>query len=102
MDRPAKAGTPKFDHITMFSDEEILEINKELGVVEHERLGWRPSAGFWAILFFIRKCNYKSLTLIGFDFFSKSLPFKTGDPEFPPVISLLVKKLTGMCPSLSE
>ena len=27
MDRPAKAGTPKFDHITMFSDEEILKIN---------------------------------------------------------------------------
>ena len=49
MDRPAKAGTPKFDHITMFSDEEILKINKELGVVEHEHLGWRPSAGFWAI-----------------------------------------------------
>ena len=79
MDRPAKAGDPEFEHITMFSDKEILEINKELGVVEHEALGWRPSAGFWAILFFIRKCNYKSLTLIGFDFFSKSLPFKTGE-----------------------
>tara|TARA_R100000697_G_scaffold94940_1_gene106852 strand:- start:163 stop:555 length:393 start_codon:yes stop_codon:yes gene_type:complete len=79
MGRKAKAGEPKFDHITMFSDKEILEINKELGVVENEALGWRPSAGFWAILFFIRKCKYKSLTLIGFDFFSKSLPFKTGE-----------------------
>ena len=33
---------------------------------------------FLAILFFLRKCNCKSITLIGFDFFSKKLPFKTG------------------------
>ena len=79
MDKKAKAGEPEYEHTVMFSDEEILEINKNLGVVEGTPLGWRPSAGFWAILFFIRKCKYKSLTLIGFDFFHKSLPFKTGE-----------------------
>ena len=82
LDLPANSGDPTFDYVEMFSDEEIRNINKELGVVEKEPLGWRPSAGFWAILFFIRKCNYKSLTLIGFDFFSKSLPFKTGE-DYP-------------------
>lgn len=79
LNRPPKAGNPTFPHITMFTEDEIKDINKNLGVVENEPLGWRPSAGFWAILFFVRKCNYKSLTLIGFDFFSKSLPFKTGE-----------------------
>ena len=77
-----KIEKPKFEHIDMFSDEEIKSINKELGVIEKTPLGWRPSAGFWTILFFIRKCNYKSLTLIGFDFFAKSLPFKTGE-DYP-------------------
>ena len=48
MDKKAKAGEPEYEHTVMFSDEEILEINKNLGVVEGTPLGWRPSAGFWA------------------------------------------------------
>ena len=79
MSKPPRTKEPEFEHVSMFSDKEIIEINKELGVIEGEPLGWRPSAGFWAILYFLRKCEYKSLTLIGFDFFSKSLPFKTGE-----------------------
>ena len=65
MDKPAKAGDiQNLNILTMFSDEEILEINKELGVVENEPLGWRPSAMvFGQLLFFIRKCNYGKVLL---------------------------------------
>lgn len=65
----------------MFSDKEIIEINKILGTVDGVPCGDRPSAGLIAILFFLRKCNYKSLTLIGFDFFQKTLPFMTGEDK---------------------
>ena len=80
MDKEPKAGEPEYEHTVMFSDKEILEINKNLGVVEGTPLGWRPSAGFSAILFFIRKCNYKSLTLIGFDFFTSLYLLKQEKP----------------------
>ena len=32
---------------------------------------------------------------------SSPFPFNTGEPEFPPVMSLLVKKFTGIYPSSS-
>lgn len=79
MNKPPKEKIPEdFEYIDMFSDEEIIDIHKTLGVIPNEPVGWRPSQGFVAILFFLRKCNCKSITLIGFDFFSKKLPFKTG------------------------
>jgi len=67
-----------FEYIDMFSDEEIIDIHKKMGVIPNNPVGWRPSQGFMAILFFLLKCECKSITLIGFDFFSKKLPFKTG------------------------
>ena len=80
MDKPSTTTLPDdFKYIDMFSDEEIIDIHKNLGVIPNNPVGWRPSQGFIAILFFLRKCKCESITLIGFDFFSKSLPFKTGE-----------------------
>ena len=79
MDKPSTTTLPDdFKYIDMFSDEEIIDIHKNLGVIPNNPVGWRPSQGFIAILFFLRKCKCESITLIGFDFFSKKLPFKTG------------------------
>ena len=79
MNVPPSTKLPKdFEHIDMFSDEEIIDIHKKMGVIPNNPVGWRPSQGFMAILFFLLKCECKSITLIGFDFFSKKLPFKTG------------------------
>ena len=62
--------------LTMFSDEELFEIYDEFGYVNNETLG-RPSNGFIVLLWLIKKAwVWKSLTLIGFDFFAKSAPFK--------------------------
>ena len=79
MNKPPSSILPNdFEYIDMFSDEEIIEIHKTMGVIPNKPVGYRPSQGFLAILFFLRKCNCKSITLIGFDFFSKKLPFRTG------------------------
>jgi len=77
---PHHRGEPPFGHkYDMFSDEELYEIFKSVGAKNNTpKEGKRPSAGFLGILFFIQKCKYKSLTIIGFDFFSKTLPVKTG------------------------
>ena len=40
--------------------------------------GQFPYARFLGILFFLQKCKCQSVTLIGFDFFAKKLPVKTG------------------------
>ena len=80
MNKPSTTILPEdFKYTDMFSDEEIIDIQDKLGVVPNKPVGWRPSQGFMAILFFLLKCECKSITLIGFDFFSKKLPFKTGE-----------------------
>ena len=69
----------KGNWLTMFSDEELFEIYDEFGYVNNETLG-RPSNGFIVLLWLIKKAwVWKSLTLIGFDFFAKSAPFKVGE-----------------------
>ena len=69
----------EFDFHTMFSDDEIHEIYKEFGYQNNTELG-RPSNGFIVLLWLIKKAwVWKSLTLIGFDFFAKSAPFKIGE-----------------------
>ena len=61
---------PPFLYTDMFSIEELVDIFDEFGFGDDKK---RPSVGFLTILFFIRKVkSYKSLNLIGFDFFSKS------------------------------
>ena len=76
MNKPSTTILPKdFKYMDMFSDEEIIDIHNKLGVVPNKPVGWRPSQGFMAILFFLLKCECKSITLIG----SKKLPFKTGE-----------------------
>lgn len=65
--------------VTMFSDEELFEIYDEFGYENNATLG-RPSNGFIVLLWLIKKAwVWKSLTLIGFDFFAKSAPFKVGE-----------------------
>jgi hypothetical protein len=66
---------PSFPYTMMFSDEELVDIFDEFGFGgDSDDISIkRPSAGFLTILFFIREVkSYKSLNLIGFDFFSKS------------------------------
>ena len=63
---------------TMFTDDELLDLYKEFGYVNNAVLG-RPSNGFIVLLWLIKKAwVWKSLTLVGFDFFAKKGPFKVG------------------------
>ena len=67
-----------FDFHTMFSDEELLALYEEFGYEDNAVLG-RPSNGFITLLWLIKKAwVWKSLTLIGFDFFAKKAPMKVG------------------------
>ena len=65
-----------------WSDEELKEVFSYVGAENNKTNGSRPSAGFLGILFFLKKCNCQSITLIGFDFFSKRLPIQTGE-DYP-------------------
>lgn len=63
---------------TMFTDAELLELYDEFGYENNALLG-RPSNGFITLLWLIKKAwVWKSLTLVGFDFFAKSAPFRVG------------------------
>lgn len=67
------------EHDVMFSDKELIAISKEFGFEINAHIG-RPSNGFLTILYFLRKqTDWKSFTIIGFDFFSKQLSFKVGE-----------------------
>lgn len=69
---------PKYEVIEMFSDKELFEIFDLVGAKNGQPDGQRPSAGFVAIQYFLQKVKYSSLTLVGFDFFSKSLSITAG------------------------
>jgi len=70
---------PFDNHTIMFNDKELLKIFEQIGATnDNAREGARPSAGFVAILYFLKKLKCKNITLIGFDFFSKKLPIKSG------------------------
>jgi len=69
------------EHTVMFTDEEILEIYKEFGYKDDSKEG-RPSNGFITLLWLIKKAwVWKSLTLIGFDFFAKYYPINVGEAK---------------------
>ena len=69
------------DHTEMFSDKEILEIYEEFGYKDDSKEG-RPSNGFITLLWLIKKAwVWKSLTLIGFDFFAKYYPIDVGSSK---------------------
>tara|TARA_B100002019_G_scaffold25671_1_gene19464 strand:- start:215 stop:868 length:654 start_codon:yes stop_codon:yes gene_type:complete len=69
---------PDFEVIEMFSDKEMLNIFDLVGAKNGETDGQRPSAGFVTIQYFLQKIKFSSLTLIGFDFFSKALSITAG------------------------
>ena len=62
----------KMPYTQMYTDEEIFYIMKTFGKdIKKKQL--RPSAGFLTILWFVNRiATYKSLDIIGFDFFTKS------------------------------
>lgn len=63
---------------TMFTDAELLELYEEFGYENNALLG-RPSNGFITLLWLIKKAwVWKSLTIVGFDFFAKAAPFRVG------------------------
>ena len=69
-------------HTQMFSDQEITDIMKSFDkdILNPDHL--RPSAGFLTILWFVNKVKtYKSLDLIGFDFFAKSVAHRAQDKK---------------------
>ena len=67
-----------FKYVNMFSDKELMSIFKLCGSEVGKAIGARPSAGFIAIQYFLQKTKFSSLTLVGFDFFSKALPIVAG------------------------
>lgn len=70
--------------LDMFSDEEIIKIYEDYGIKDGNPTARRLSAGIWAIKFFCEKINtYKSLTLIGFDFFAKYTTSRRGGTTDP-------------------
>ena len=68
------------EYTEMYSDNELVSVMKEF---DKDLLGvndYRPSAGFITILWFIQKVKtYKSIDLIGFDFFAKSVDKRPRD-----------------------
>jgi len=74
-----KNRLPDFEYMEMFSDKELLELYKECGYIDGDKYELRPSAGFITLQYFTRVANdWKSLTLIGFDFFAKTYDYKIG------------------------
>lgn len=71
---------PEISHaLDMFSDEEIIGIYSKYGVRDDDPDSRRLSAGAWTIKFLCEKVkSYKSLTLIGFDFFVKYTTSRRG------------------------
>jgi len=66
----------------MYSDEEIISIMKSFDKDILKCKDLRPSAGFISILWFVNKIKtYKSLNLIGFDFFAKTVPHRRTDKQ---------------------
>lgn len=66
----------------MYSDEEIINIMKSFDKDILRCKDLRPSAGFISILWFVNKVKtYKSLNLIGFDFFAKTVPHRRTDKQ---------------------
>ena len=58
----------------MYTDQEIIDVMESFGKEMKFKNDLRPSAGFLTILWFVNKVKtYKSLDLIGFDFFAKSV-----------------------------
>jgi hypothetical protein len=76
---PWEESIPKVPKIDMFCDVELIELLDEFKYldgfgdgVRGPKNGMRPSGGFITILYFLRKVQtYKSLDIIGFDFFRK-------------------------------
>jgi len=69
-------------HTQMYTDQEIVDVMKSFGKNMLGLKELRPSAGFLTILWFINKVKtHKSLDLIGFDFFAKSVKERAMDNE---------------------
>ena len=83
---------PQIPRIDMFNDIEILKLLDEFNYMEGfgdrfkgPRDGQRPSAGFMALLYFTKKVtSYKSLDIIGFDFFKKVTDAKRNKDSAKP------------------
>ncbi len=88
---PWENSLPQIPKIDMFSDIELIETLDELNYMEGfgngvrgPKNGMRPSAGFMSLLYFTRKVtSYKSLDIIGFDFFRKITDEKRGGGDKP-------------------
>lgn len=76
---PWEKSLPQVPKIDMFCDVELIQLLDEFKYLDGfgdgyrgPKNGMRPSGGFLTILYFLRKVQtYKSLDIIGFDFFRK-------------------------------
>ena len=67
---------------SMFDYEELYEICERFGVLPNNKSSFRLSNGFLAIYYMVEKAKmYKTLTIIGFDFFKKSTPKRRGNSK---------------------
>ena len=68
------------EYTQMYSDEDLIRIMDEFGKDLRGTNDYRPSAGFITIIWFLDKIKtYKSIDLIGFDFFHKQADFVPKD-----------------------
>jgi hypothetical protein len=70
--------------VNLFTDEQIVEVNERYGIDSYDKMARRLSGGLWTMLFFCdRVGTQKSLTMIGYDFFSKQTTKLRGG-TYPP------------------
>lgn len=69
----------------MFSESEILEYYEKYGIINNSKKSFRLSAGMWTILFMVDRVKcYKSLDIIGFDFFKVSVDLPVPEGSVVP------------------
>jgi len=80
-----KKTIEEYPYTPLFSDEEILGFYEKYGIINNSKKSFRFSAGMWAIFFMIKKVkSYKSLDIIGFDFFKSVADVHVNDGAILP------------------
>ena len=84
LDKPYKK-IPEVDRsFDMYSDDEVSKIYEQYNIKTGDKEARRFSAGLWTIKFLCEKVqSQKSLTLIGFDFFTKYTTSRRGGKANP-------------------
>ena len=80
-----KKTIEEYPYTPLFSDEEILGFYEKYGIINNSKKSFRFSAGMWTIFFMLKKVKtYKSLDIIGFDFFKSIADVHVNDGAILP------------------